>query len=126
MTQKYRIMYWITAILSILLNILPITYYSIEALLKGEAFHQKLALSMTLLIVIILSLVAFVNKIALRSRLWILLIGLYICLDHIIAPLIMIACCQVADELIVSPIKKFAYSRLIINKQIDKRLGVIK
>ena len=73
--------------------------------------------------VIIMSIVAAVNKIALRSRVWILLIGLWICLDNFMLPIIVIACTQIADEIIFTPLHNYFKTRLVINKQIDGRIG---
>lgn len=76
---------------------------------------------MTVFIVLIMTVVTLVQKVALRSRLWVILIGMYICLDNILTPLIIIACCQIVDELIVNPLAKAYKNRYIINKQIDRR-----
>ena len=122
MTKKYRRNYWILLILSILLNVCPLAVYTIKAVFESSVVYQKVALVSTVFIVLIMTAVSIVNKVALKSRLWIILIGLYICLDYIMTPLIIIAVCQVADELIVSPLKKSAKNKLIINKQIDARL----
>lgn len=77
---------------------------------------------MTVLIVVILTIVSIVNKVAIKSRLWIVLIGIYVCLNYIMTPLIIIAVCQVIDELIVSPLKSSFKTKLTINKQIDGRM----
>lgn len=120
-TKKYRFRYWILFAISLAMNILPIGVYVVKAILESSLVHEKLALSMTVMVVIILSIVSLVNKVALRSRLWILLIGIYICLDNIINPLIIFAGCQIVDELIVTPLKNHYKTRLTISKEIDKR-----
>jgi hypothetical protein len=38
-------------------------------------------------------------------------------------PLIIIAVCQVIDELIVCPVKNSLSNKLTISKELDKRLG---
>lgn len=123
MTKTYRIWFWILATLSFLLCVGPLACYSISALISAELIIEKVALCGTVFAVLIMSVVSWLNKIALRSRLWILLIGLYICLDSIMTPLIIIAVCQVIDELIVCPLKNSLSNKLTISKELDKRLG---
>lgn len=120
-TKKYRLLYRLFLVVSILLNICPLATYTIKALVESNLTHQKVALSMTVFIVLIMTVVTLVQKVALRSRLWVILIGMYICLDNILTPLIIIACCQIVDELIVNPLAKAYKNRYIINKQIDRR-----
>ena len=122
MTKKYRRNYWILLILSILLNVCPLAVYTLKAVFESQVVYQKVALTSTVFIVLIMTIVSLVNKVTLKSRLWIILIGLYICLDYIMTPLIIIAVCQVVDELIVTPLKKSSKNKLIIHKQIDARL----
>lgn len=121
MTKKLKRTHAILGLLSLLLNVAPLAVYVIRGLILSDAVYQKLALSCTIIVVAILTAVALVNKIALRSRLWILLIGIYICLDSMITPLIIIAVCQTVDELIVCPLRKHYGARLLINKEIDRR-----
>lgn len=121
-TRKYRKLSFLFGFISVLLNIAPFTIYAFIALVDSALIYQKIALSMTVLVVAILSLVAFINKVAMKSRLWIVLVGIYVCLGEIITPLIIIAVCQVLDELIVSPLHKNFRNKKTINKEIDKRL----
>lgn len=121
-TKKYRNLSYIFGTLSILLNITPFAVYAIIALADSNFIYQKITLSMTVLIVAIMTLVCLINKVAMKSRLWIILIGIYVCLGEIITPLIIIAVCQIVDELIVSPLYKNFKNKKIINKEIDKRL----
>lgn len=121
-TRKYRKLSFLFGTISVLLNIAPFTIYAFIALVDSALIYQKIALSMTVLVVAILSLVALVNKVAMKSRLWIILVGIYVCLGEIITPLIIIAVCQVLDELIISPLHKNFKNKKIINKEIDKRL----
>lgn len=121
-TIRYKRLYVIFLILSTLLTLAPVTVYTIKALIESDLVHEKVSLMLTVFIVLILTCVTIVNKQAMRSRLWIMLIGLYICLDYIMGPLIIIAVCQVVDELIVCPAKKGFKEKYSINKQIDRRV----
>ena len=121
-TKKYKRAWILFVILSIAANLCPIVVYSIKAIVSSNLVYEKVTLCTTVFIVIILTGVSMVNKVALRSRLWIILIGLYICLDQILEPLILIAACQILDELALNPLKKACKSRWVINKQLDRRL----
>lgn len=121
-TRKYKRLSFLFGFISVLLNIAPFTIYAFIALVDSTLIYQKIALSMTVLVVAILSLVALVNKVAMKSRLWIVLVGIYVCLGEIITPLIIIAVSQVLDELIVAPLHNSYKDKKTINKEIDKRL----
>ena len=121
MTKKYRAIFWSLVVLSILLQVGPLVTYGIIGYVESDLVTEKVALSMTVVIVGVLTVVAFINKVALRSRLWIILIGLYFALDYILVPLLIVACCQIADELIVTPLKKHYKTKLTISKEMDKR-----
>ena len=122
MTKKLKRKYIIATILSFLLNVCPLLVFTIIAFISGTAIVDRVTLSMTLLIVLIFTAVTFINKTVFRSKLWILLIGLWLCLDNILTPLIVFASCQVIDELIVTPLKNYYKNRYRINKEIDTRL----
>lgn len=121
MTKKTKIYSILFTVISILLNLGPLVTYTLIALISSNLTHQKVALCMTVFVVLILTAIAVANKVAMKSRLWVILIGLYICLDYIMTPLIIIAVCQVLDELVVSPLAKHYRSRYKINKEIDLR-----
>ena len=123
MTKKLKRKYIIATILSFLLNVCPLLVFTIIAFISGTAIVHKVTLSMTLLIVLIFTAVTFINKTVFRSKLWILLIGLWLCLDNILTPLIVFAACQVIDELIVTPLKNYYKNRYKINKEMDTRLS---
>lgn len=117
-TSRFRLSFWILAVMSFMLNVAPLAIYAINAVVAADLVYEKVALSMTVFIVLIMTLISIVNKIAFRSRLWIALIGIYVCIDSIMTPLIIIAVCQIIDELIISPLKKNQKNKLIINKEI--------
>lgn len=121
-TPHYRTMYWIFAILSFMLNVFPIGFYTISALLSGELIYEKVALTMMVLVVLIMSIIAWANKVVLRSKVWIVIIGLYFVLDHFAAAIIILGACQIVDEIIVSRFKAHYQSKLSISKEIDKRI----
>lgn len=120
-TKRYKRIYTLFNILSIAAAVVPVIYFSVKAYLSSDLVYEKIALSSTIVIVLIMTLVNLVSKVALRSRLWILLIGLYIALHEILTIIVVIGCCQVVDELIFTPLKSRYKSKYSINKEIDKR-----
>lgn len=120
-TKKYRLAATILLIVSILLNILPLGYYTVDALINAEFIMDQVKLCMTVFVVLIMSIVSWVNKTTSRSKVWVIIIGLYLCLDSFLVPLLLIGTTQIVDEWIVSPLHKSIRNKYIINKQIDKR-----
>ena len=110
----------ILTLVHMLLMVGPFIGYSIVAIINSET-QEKVILGMTFVAVLIMTVVAMVNDIVIKSRLWIILLGLYCCLDYILTPLIIIAICQTVDELFIRPMKNDAKTRLISNKAMDKR-----
>lgn len=121
MTQKYKLLKNLFLTFSILLTIGPGLVFLCMAYANDTAVVNKVALSMTLFVIVVMTIIAISKKIVLRSRLWILLIGLWICLDHFIVPLIVMGVCQVLDELIVSPLHDYYKNIYRTNKVIDER-----
>lgn len=121
MTKRYRRLSILFSVLSLLLNIAPLATYAIIAMVESNLVTEKIALCMTVLIVAILTAVSLVNKVAMRSRIWIIFLGLYSALDYIMVPLVIVACCQVLDELVVQPLSKRFKQKYSINKELDKR-----
>lgn len=122
LTKKSKTAFLVFTALSILCNILPLSVYTITALCGDSLASEKFCLCTTVLIVLIMSVVAFINKTTMKSKIWILLLGLYVCLDHFITPLLIIAVCQIIDEWVACPLKKHYHTKYTINKEMDKRV----
>lgn len=120
-TKQYKALTILFKILSILLNVGPLAVYTIIALCESNLVVEKVGLVSTVFVVLVLTAIAFVQKVPMRSRIWIILIGLYLCLDSIMAPILIIGITQIVDEWIVCPFHKRFKEKLIINKEIDKR-----
>lgn len=122
-TKKSRRRYHFLTALSVLLFIGPIAYFGITALASGSvAVVEKLAFSGTLIAAGILTLISLINHTAYRSKTFLVLVGLAVCLNNIMVPLVVIGSCQIVEELIVSPLRSTAKTRFITNKELDKRL----
>ena len=122
LTTKYRIAFWSLVVFCFLLQVGPFAVYGTIALIQSSVVVEKVALCSTLFIVLIMTIICLINKMVLRSRIWILLIGLYFCLDYILVPLMIVAACQIVDELVATPLKKHFKQKLTISKEIDKRV----
>lgn len=107
--------------LSWLLTFAPILIWLCIALAKSNDV-TKTALSLSLVVAMLLSLVNLLLKYSIRSTIWILLIGIYIALKDITPLLILIAVCTILDEFIVHPLYKHYKERYHVNREIDKRV----
>lgn len=121
-TKKYGRLALIFTALSILCVFGPMIYFAIAAFMGGAAIVQKFALVSSLLVVVILTVIAVFGKWACRSRSFILLIGLSICLNNFLPIFYVFAGCQIADELIIAPLAAHFRSKTSINKELDKRV----
>lgn len=109
--------------LSILLSVLPITIYVIKAFIEGGV-TQKLGISLLAIVAVVLTIINILFKYSIRSTIWILLLGVYICLENIVPLLIIIAICTILDEFLITPLYKKFRGEFTINKEIDKREGL--
>ena len=101
----------ITALISFLLCVFPIAFFVVRALVSGTLVEHKVTLCATVFVVLVLTALAYVRKVAMRSRIWILLLGLYIALGELLVPLAVIGGTQLIDEVIVSPLHE-RYKRM--------------
>lgn len=118
-TEKLKTAKRITGLLSMLLTTGPALGFAIYALAAGTLVVHKVTICFTLLCVLVLTVVAAVNKFAFKSKIWLILISLYLGLGNILTPIIIIGCCQIADEIIVSPLHRHYKSHYEMCKEID-------
>lgn len=121
MTKSYKCKMIITAILSFLCSFGPLIVFTIMGLAQGEG-KEKIVLAMTIVGAIMISLIAAMKKIYLRSTTFILMIGLWVALDRLLPFILTVAICTIIDELIVTPLYKRFKEDYHTNKQIDKRV----
>ena len=121
-TKKNKIFYWIFNILSFVVMFVPIAVYIVKGYIEADLTTEKVGLTCTIMISIILVTINFIFKFHIRSTLWILLLGVYFCLDNILAMIILIAVGTILDEFLLTPLKKSFKNKYTINKEIDKRL----
>lgn len=121
-TKRYSHYALIFHLLSILVLLLPLAYYAVLGFIHGETV-EKFTLGCTFAIAACLVAANVIFKYHIRSTIWILVLGIYFCLDNIQTLLIMVACGTILDEFILTPLYK-SYSRKAgINREIDKRLN---
>ena len=121
-TKKLRFCAYLYTLLSFILTWGPICVYTVMAYQsKTAGTTDKFVITSMLTIGVIMSLVCLINKYTLRCKHWLILIGLWVCLDNILGCILVIAITQIVDELIVCPIAKYYRNKLLINKEIDKR-----
>lgn len=121
-TKKYKIAYRLLAFLSFLLLITPLAAYTIIGL-SSAAVTSKLTLSCAVIAAAILTVLSLITKHAIRSGIFIILLGLATALTSITECLILICIANILDELIITPLKKHYKSKYVINKEIDKRFN---
>lgn len=85
--------------------------------------HQKITLGIVLIIAVLLVVVNVVLKYHIRSVLWILILGIYFCLDNIMPLLLIVAIGTILDEFVLSPLHKSFKNKAKINNEIDKRIN---
>lgn len=107
--------------LSLIVTLLPVIVYVILAFVNGEV-HQKATLGVTVTVAMILFVINVVFKYHIRSVLWILVLGIYFCIDNIMPLLLMVAIGTILDEFILTPLHKSFKNKKTINYEIDKRI----
>ena len=119
-TKKYQRLAILFHALSILVLVAPLAYYTIYGFINGEV-TEKLTLGITFVIACILLVINVLFKYHIRSTIWILVLGIYFCIDSIMPLLLMVAIGTILDEFILTPLYKSYHNKCTINKEIDKR-----
>lgn len=120
-TKKYRRAYVITTLISWALVIGPLAGYAIYGFIHA-ATVQKISLGITVMAAAGLTGVSVIFKKHIRSTLFIILLGIYVALREITVLLVILSACTILDEFIVTPMQRSAREKMVINKQIDRRL----
>ena len=119
-TKKYQRLAILFHALSILVLVAPLAYYTIYGFINGET-TEKLTLGITFVIACILLVINVLFKYHIRSTIWILVLGIYFCIDSIMPLLLMVAIGTILDEFVLTPLYKSYHNKCTINKEIDKR-----
>lgn len=119
-TKKYQRLSILFQALSILVLVSPLAYYTIYGFINGEV-TEKLTLGVTFVVACILLVINVLFKYHIRSTIWILVLGIYFCIDNILPLLLMVAIGTILDEFVLTPLYKMYHNKCTINKEIDKR-----
>lgn len=120
MTKKYKAKLNICRLLSFTLTVLPVIIYAIMGFMHGST-GEKVSLGICVVLALIFVLINVMFKYHIRSTLWVLLIGIYVCIDNIIPLLIIMATTTIIDEFALVPLINKYKNKYIINKEIDLR-----
>lgn len=122
-TKKYKRLKVFFQILSLLVTVAPIIVYTIIGFADGDIYTgKKVFLGFTMVTAIILVAVNIILKHHLRSPLFLMILGIYAALEHVLPLLIVISAGVVVDEFIFQPLIKSFKNKYQINKEIDKRI----
>lgn len=118
------------SILFLVLHILclfgPLLYFIPYAYIVGEV-GRKLALSLFLIVALCLSVVALISDAKTRggfakSIMWILVIGISICLQEVKVFVYIMAIVSIIDELVIVRLRAKYKDAYASNKEIDRRM----
>ena len=120
-TKKLRTFALIFSILSVAAMFLPMLWFVIAAFIGNAATIYKVALVSSVAVAIVMTAISVLTKWAARSRIWIVLLGLFFCLDYLLTMIVVFAITQIVDELVLCPIKSKLWQKYTINREMDKR-----
>ena len=120
MTKKYKIKLNICRLLSFTITVLPVIIYVIKGFMDGS-IGEKVSLGICVILALMFMLINVMFKYHIRSTLWVLLIGIYVCIDNIIPLLIIMATTTIIDEFVLVPLINKYKNKYIINKEIELR-----
>ena len=120
-TRKYANLSLLFGILSFLVFSAPLVYYAVLAFINGET-TEKFTLGLCFVMAAIFLAINVIFKYHIRSTIWVVVLGVYFCLDDIQVLLIMVAVGTILDEFILTPLHKSYKQKAGINREIDKRI----
>lgn len=120
-TRKYANLSLLFGSLSFLVLSAPLVYYAVLAFINGET-TEKFTLCLCFVMAAIFLAINVIFKYHIRSTIWIVVLGIYFCLDDIQVLLIMVAIGTILDEFILTPLHKSYKQKAGINREIDKRI----
>lgn len=122
-TKKCRISYWVTAVLNVLLMIVPLAAYVAVAMgSDGVTTGGKVGVVGTVLVALIFTALNLILQRKLRCPIWVVLLGLFIAMKESLMPLIIIlAVVSILDDLLFTPLTQYYKTKLIAAKAMDER-----
>lgn len=122
-TKRVELLLWTYRLLDWICLFSPILVYVVIAYAQsGIRAENKLVLTGTLVIAIILTLFNTIAQKKLRCPIWLVLIGIYVCIKEWLLPLIIIlAITSVLDDFVFTPLIAKYSKRYEANVVIDER-----
>lgn len=121
-TKKYKRLSFIFGLLSLLCTVAPVTYFTVLGFINGE-IRNKVTLGCTLMLCLVLVVINIIKKENLRSPVYIMILGIYMCLDNLLSLFLIMAITTMLDEMVFTPLYRMYKNRAVINREIDKRNG---
>ena len=121
-TKKYKRLSFIFGLLSLLCTVAPVTYFTVLGFANGE-IRSKVTLGCTLILCLILVAFNAIKKANLRSPVYVMILGIYMTLDNLLALFLIMAITTMLDEFVFAPLHRVYKNRAVINREIDKRNG---
>lgn len=124
-TKQCRLLKNIFTFLHLICLFGPLLYFIPYAFLIGTPV-EKISLSFTVIVALILAVISVVTSVTARAglqrcMLWSLICGVLFCLADIKAFIYIVAISSVLDELVFVKLKDHYKAALISNKEIDRR-----
>ena len=121
-TIKYKRLYLLFKLISVLIIVAPIGYYVLNTLIFAEITTvDRFIVSATTISCIILAILNLVLQVFKHSKFWLIMIGLALVLPDITTFIIVFGCANIVNEIVIEPLEKHYKSKYTINKEIDKR-----
>ena len=122
-TKKSRALLWTWRIIDWICLFLPLIIYLIVGLCNNNVTTGgKVTLVAMLFLALILTAINVIAQKNLRCPIWCLLLGLYVAMDKVLLPLIVIlAITSILDDVLFTPLIHYYYTQTVSSKTIDKR-----
>ena len=119
-TKKYKRLSKLFGLLSLLCTVFPVAYFTVQAFIQGEV-QEKVTLGCTLIVCLFLVALDTIKKEILRSPVYLMILGIYVCLDNLLSLFLIMAITCMADEFLFTPLHNSFKNKAVINKEIDRR-----
>ena len=119
-TKKYKRLSKLFGLLSLLCTVFPVAYFTVQAFIQVEV-EEKVTLGCTLIVCLILVALNTIKKENLRSPVYLMILGIYVCLDNLLSLFLIMAITTMADEFLFTPLHNSFKNKAVINKEIDRR-----
>ena len=119
-TKKYKRLSKLFGLLSLLCTVFPVAYFTVQAFIQGEV-EEKVTLGCTLIVCLILVALNTIKKENLRSPVYLMILGIYVCLDNLLSLFLIMAITPMTDEFICSPLHTSFKNKAVISKEVERR-----